>query len=231
MNGDDALAFANAVAGGTVFAFEVNPENLRRMRGDPRLSAANVHIVPLAVTNSNGEAPFFIVKADYSTINDARGQSSLLRRSEALECPDGVLVRTTRLDTFLASRALFDAPIALWIDVEGQTYEAIEGATGILRHVSLIHVEVETEPCIAPGQKLYAATKRLLRSLGFVEVATDRAHAWNQFNAVFVGRALSAPKALRVAGWVSAYRLRYVLGRSTRRLQSVVRSARRSLSE
>jgi FkbM family methyltransferase len=224
MNGDDALAFRAAMPQASVFAFEANPENLRQMQANAHLRKQNIQVVPLAATDYDGEGQFFVVKADYSTVNGERGQSSLHRRYGELEAPDGVVVRTTRLDSFLGGQRLADPRIALWTDVEGKAYEALRGAAGVLHHVQLVHVEVETEPCVALEQVLYPEIHALLHAARFIELGTDGQRGWNQFNAVFMRRDLSTPVALRVSKCVAAARLRFIVADAMRHTAWVKRT-------
>jgi len=133
MNGEDALAFRVASPRATIFAFEPNPENLRLMRADPALREHHIEVVPQAVTHSDGQAEFFVVTADYSTTNDWRGMSSLYRRPHEAELLIAVPVETTRLDTFFADKRSSGMRVGLWVDVEGKSYEAIEGASGMVK--------------------------------------------------------------------------------------------------
>jgi FkbM family methyltransferase len=229
MNGDDALSFRAALPDANIFAFEANPENLRRMQISIRLREENIRVVPLAITNYDGEAHFFVVAADYSTVNGARGQSSLYRRSGESGTSAAIVVKTARLDTFLGAERLSDARLALWIDVEGKAYEALEGAAGVIRHVQIIHVEVEAEPCIASDQRLHSETKALLRGSGFVEVGTDGPLAWDQFNALFVRSDLSTRLTLRVAKHVATAHVRSMLAGTVRRSRTLARDAARRL--
>jgi FkbM family methyltransferase len=208
MNGADALMFRNVLNAASIYAFEPNPENFRLMQADPALRQHNIRLVPFAATNYDGDAEFFLVKADYSSHHAWRGMSSLYRRSGGAELSAVIDVRTTRLDTFLADQSPHGARFALWIDTEGKAYEVIEGAVGIVEQVHLLHVEVETSPCIGSNQKLYPEVKALLHELGFVELATDQAHTQIQFNALFVRSKLPAAMQFRVSAWLALARLR-----------------------
>jgi len=212
MNGADALMFRDVLKQASIYAFEPNPENFRLMQADPALRQHNIRLVPFAATNYDGDAEFFLVKADYSSHHARRGMSSLYRRSEGAELSAVIDVRTTRLDTFLADETPHDARLALWIDTEGKAYEAIEGAIGVAAQVQLLHVEVETSPCIGSNQKLYPEVKALLREIGFVELATDQARTQIQFNALFVRSELPAGLRLRVKTWLALARLRRCVG-------------------
>ena len=193
MNGADARAFRRVLPGARVIAFEPNPMNLQSMRTDARLRERGIDVLPLAITNHDGEAPFFLVKADYAAAHDRRGMSSLYERVVP-ELRDGAIpARTARLDTVLARRnGEPSRRIAMWIDVEGKSFEAIQGAQGVLAETLLLHVEVETEPCIGPAQKLHSEVDALLEAEGFVQIARDRAAREPQFNALYVRRELSA---------------------------------------
>jgi FkbM family methyltransferase len=209
MDGADALMFRSVLNRASIYAFEPNPENFRLMQADPALRQHNIQLAPFAATNYDGVGEFFLVKADYSQPHHRRGMSSLHRRSEESQLSAVISVKTTRLDTFLADKHPPDARLALWIDVEGKGYEVIEGAAGIAGQVHLLHVEVETSPCIGSNQRLYPEVKALLEGLGFRELATDQAHTQIQLNALFVRRALPVGMRLRVSNWLARARLRH----------------------
>jgi FkbM family methyltransferase len=225
MNGQDALAFRVAAPSATIFAFEPNPENLRLMRADPALREQHIEVVPLAVTHSDGQAEFFVVRADYSTTNDWRGMSSLHRRPHQAELLTAVPVETTRLDTFLADKCSPGTRMGLWVDVEGKAYEAMEGASGLVKNIQLLHVEVDTSPYISADQKLYPEVHTLLRSMGFAEVATDGQHTSFQFNALFVRRDLSRAMQFKVKMCLAEGRLRFVITNTVRRAMRLFRRA------
>lgn len=218
MNGADALLFSAAAPGSSVYAFEPNPLNFRLMQANRAFQERNIQLVPLAATNYDGEAEFFLVEAEYSQLDPRRGMSSLFRRSDEWAPAAVVQVRTTRLDTFLADKCLADARLALWIDTEGAAYEVIEGLSGVADHVHLLHVEVETSPCIGSDQKLYPQVKSLLQRMGFTEVATDYPSSGIQFNALYVRSELSAGTKFRINAWLAGARLRYLLVRALSRL-------------
>ncbi len=218
MDGADALAFREAVPESSIYAFEANPLNLRLMRENPALRARNIQIVPLAVTNYDGGAEFFLVDADYSQPDYRRGMGSLYRRSGEWAPAAVVPVEATRLDTFLADKCPPNWALALWIDSEGMAYEVIEGMTGIADRVHLLHVEVETKPCIGRNQKLYADVKAQLWRLGFTELATDQTKLQSQFNALFVRSKVSPVMRVRLTAWQVRAWLRYRLVRIIRRV-------------
>jgi FkbM family methyltransferase len=213
MNGADAVIFREAVPESRIYALEANPENFRLMSSDSALQERNIELVPLAATNYDGEADFFLVEAGDFQSSPRRGMSSLYRRSDPRAPTTSVVrVKTARLDTYLADKCPTDARFALWIDVEGKAYEVIEGLSGVARQVYLLHVEVETSPCISPDQKLYPQVKTLLQRLGFAELATDLARSDSQFNTLFVRRKLPTGMQFRVTALLARACVRYIIG-------------------
>jgi FkbM family methyltransferase len=218
MNGADALVFRNAIPESIIFAFEPNPGNFQLMLADRALKASDIHLVPMAVSDHDGEAEFFLVDADYSEVNHFRGMSSLYRRSNQYSPAAVVPVKTTRLDTFLADKGLSGARLALWIDAEGKAYEVLDGASGISAQVCFIHVEVENAPCINSSQKLYAEVQALSHQLGFVAVATDQPPGDPQLNVLLIRRELLARMRFRIGVWLARAWLRRQLLRFIRRI-------------
>lgn len=234
MDGTDALACRVAVPNARIYAFEVNPDNLQEMWSNRALRERQVELVPLAISDQDGRADFYVVEAANRGVG-LRGMSSLYRRpaSPYFETRT-VNIETARLDTFLHARNEAGRPLALWIDVEGKSYEVLQGARGVWGDVRLVHVEVEAEPCIAPGQVLYPQVRSLLLSLGLQELGIDRIRP-AQFNALFIERELLARFRLRVAAWwaLAWLRQRAVVARFRlrRSLLAAYQSARTSVRQ
>ncbi len=214
MNGAEALTFGVAAPRSTVYAFEPNPRNFQWMQAHCFSPQRNIQLSPLAVSDHDGEAEFFLVEADCTSGEPLCGMGSLYHRAEPYSPAQTIKVRTTRLDTFLEHRCPPDARLALWIDAEGKAYEVIEGLGNRAGNVQVIHVEVETIHCIEAKQKLYPAVRTQLRRLGFTEVATDLARDRAQFNAVFARVDRSASGYCQLAAWLLAARFRYLMVRS-----------------
>jgi FkbM family methyltransferase len=187
MDGRDALRFRRALPTAGVIALEPNPRNFALMQADERLRQRNIRILPLAASDRDSEAPFFVVDVEYVAKRNLarRGMSSLHRRPDSTRLKEVVQVRTIRLDSLLAHEH-YPGPLALWIDTEGMAFETVSGATGVLGRTVLVHVEVETIPCIGADQSLFPAVERVLLDAGFALLATDDAITMPQFNALFV---------------------------------------------
>jgi FkbM family methyltransferase len=224
LNGDEALAFRAVLPRAALFAFEASPENLGRMCADPALRRNDIEIVSSAVTNFDGGAEFFIVDADDSAPDERQGMSSLHKRPDLGRIRSrAVPVKTTRLDTFFRARLPPDLRLALWIDVEGRAYEVIEGLGALASRVHLLHVEVETEPCIAPGQRLYPEVLALLEARGFRELAVDGDRDAEQFNALFVRMEMPAETLRQVERQHRFARARLLVAGT---LRKVIRAAK-----
>lgn len=214
MNGAEAVTFSLAAPRSTVYAFEPNPRNFQWMQAHCSSPQRNIQLSPLAVSDHDGEAEFFLVEADHTGGEPLCGMGSLYRRTEPYSPTHTVNVGTTRLDTFLEHRCAPDARLALWIDAEGKAYEVIEGLGNRARNVQVIHVEVETSHWISTEQKLYPAIRSQLQRLGFTEVATDLARDRAQFNAVFARVDRSASGYCQLAACLLGARIRYLMVRS-----------------
>lgn len=216
MDGADALRFRRARADARIYALEPNPENYRRMAENPHLRAQRIEVAAVAASDSDGEGEFFLVAADYSTSNARRGMASLLRRSGEWAPIAVTRVTTARVDTFLRERDGADGTIALWIDAEGMAHQVVMGAAHCASNIHLVHVEVETEPCVSAEQTLYPQVHELLTRLGFRLLATDQHPSRPQFNALFIRQGLQS--LVRVRVYLGCERLRYLLVLALRRL-------------
>ena len=218
MDGADALRFRRALPAAEVIAFEPNPRNFELMETDSRLERQRIKLLPLAVSDREGEAPFFVVAAQYARNRDVprRGMSSLHRRADGSTLAETVRVPTVRLDRALRADSRGRRRVALWIDAEGMAYEAIAGAASVLDRTEMLHVEVETAPCIGADQRLFPAVEGLLSEAGFALLATDQPRTATQFNALFVRAERLLQKATEI-GWHAA------TGRLHRCLRQAVR--------
>jgi hypothetical protein len=87
-------------------------------------------------------------------------------------------------------------------------YEVISGADGILANTRMLHVEVETAPCIGSRQRLFAEVRRYLEQAGFELLATDQPLEQIQFNALFVRADFLRRHSVAIGGWLTVAWLR-----------------------
>lgn len=161
-----------------VYAFEPLPRNLGFLREHVRMNdAANVHVLPLAVSDRAGTARFAAAE------NPAMG---------GLSDRGGIEVETATLD---ALRATLPAPSFIKMDIEGGEYAALTGAMAVLR---------QDAPKIllsAHGFEQHQRCSELLRGLGYeLETLVDGSADGNYVllaTAAYAGAAASGPRSSR----------------------------------
>lgn len=194
-DGFQALRFSRTTA--RVAALEPNPRNVALMTDDPALRAAGVEIFPLAAWNEDRVIGFNLVNVAIHATDDWRNQiSSILPRSDYSFETQQVQVSAVRLDTFVDRMLASESEaIALWIDVEGVGFEALEGVQGIYRRVVAVHIEVETDSAWS-GQHLLPDIKRLAKSYGLSPVG--RSAGTTQFDIVLLNDTLRSRRRTTV---------------------------------
>lgn len=207
--------------GARVIALEANPVNFGALAGDASLAAAGIELFNYAAWNRDEELTFNVVDA---TARDAEWRNmigSIRERTANFRFASRpVRVRGVRLDTLVTDVLAEPAStIALWIDVEGAAYEALEGIDGIRDRVCLVHVEVETR-AFWEGQRLWPDIDALMGRFGFSPIA--RRPGGEQFDVLFVndrwlGRSRAAVGGITLLAWA---RLR--AGRARNKLRSLM---------
>ena len=123
----------------------------------------------LAAGNENKEVAFNAVTIDSENL----GMSSMLDRDDRYPSYDVFYEPTTvlsvRMDTFCADNEINSIDL-LKIDVEGNSYEVLEGFGDMIWNVKCIHIECEHEP-VWKGQKLYSDVEQYLLGKGFIPVS------------------------------------------------------------
>lgn len=169
LDGHDSLRFRQLLPNALIIAFEANPRLFRKMNSDKILEKGRIEIVNKAVSNKNGAVDFYVEQI--SGGGDWRkGISSLRKRINGSLGLTKVKVPAIRLDRFVEKFDKNASRLALWIDVEGGSYEVLEGIVGIKSRVSVMHSEVEVKE-IWQGQKLEKDVEYLMGKMGFIKLA------------------------------------------------------------
>ena len=138
----------------------------------------NYNVYNVAASNENGEVEFLSVVSDNELL---RGISSIKKsyHVDNLEYQKNT-VKSIRLDTF-------DFQIDLMkIDVEGHSYEVLEGLGDKIKQVKAIQIETEEKVCFE-NQKIDSEINKYLLDLGFSLVNKER--CWDlQFDCMYVNR-------------------------------------------
>lgn len=95
--------------------------------------------------------------------------------------------KTRQVDCFRLDSIFLVAPDMMKIDVEGATYEVLEGLGNLLSDVKIMHIETEDYPFFK-GQKLHGEVAKLLHDAGFTMVRQSRVRIaqGHQFDSVWV---------------------------------------------
>jgi FkbM family methyltransferase len=125
-----------------VFAFEPNWALARQIMA----CAANFVVLPMAVSDKDGIAEFFIC-ADDTSSSLAPMEESGLEHWKDLDTTvqRQAIVPTIRLDTFLRAAGLHTVDY-LKVDAEGLDLRVVESAGGRLKDIRKIKLEVDTNP-------------------------------------------------------------------------------------
>lgn len=215
-----------------VIAFEADPNTFALLKQRKTLQQPRIELVHAAVSSRSGMTSFNII-GDKVTGHWRAGGSSLLFRSEkglrvAREISQET-VKAVTLSEFLASPPNTKGNIALWIDVEGASYEVVRGMTQVASRVAFLQLEVEEVP-YWEGEKLKPEIAKELAGLGFVELAHGPGL---QHDAIFINTRDLGPlsrlkvqvvvAAALISGWLAA-----AFRKSRRLLNKYVRKAAQS---
>lgn len=177
-----------------VFAFEPNWALARQIMA----RAANFVVLPMAVSDTDGIAEFFISSCD--------GSSSLVRMEESglshwedldLTVRSTALVPTIRLDTFMRLCDLSRIDY-LKVDAEGTDLTVVQSAGNRLKDIGEIKLEVD----IAPDRLYQGAPSRdqvvdFMESKGFKLTDTEVQNDGRQENLTFVKAPAAMGKACK----------------------------------
>lgn len=165
-----------------VFAFEPNWVLARQIMA----RAANFVVLPMAVSDSDGYADFFI--------NSCDGSSSLVRMAESgvahwkdfdYTVRSKVVVQTIRLDTFMKLADLQKVEY-LKVDAEGVDLRAIKSAGDRLKDIKRVTLEVDIAPdTLYQGAPRHDEVVDFMAKSGFELVGSDFQNAHRQENLTF----------------------------------------------
>ncbi len=170
MDGADSKRFRSLLRDADLVAFEANPNNFRLMEADKDIHDKRIRVINQLVSGSQGIQSFYIQRPEKEAPGLNRGTSSALPRTESGMRNEEVQVASVRIDSFITQNYPQSSKVAMWVDVEGFAYEALESMSGCAENIKLIHVEVETSECW-PGQKLEPDVVGLLQRMGFILLA------------------------------------------------------------
>lgn len=160
-DGDDAKRIGELFNADRVVAVEANPYCARRIER----SHPEIDLFDIAITNRNGPVDFWAVDHHYGDI--LLGQSSTLYKQSYQGIAKHLRVIGMTMDDFVDLADIRSIEV-LKIDVEGATYQVLEGFRR-MRITRLVHLESE-HVSFWEGQRLYEDTRDLMLSYGYEEV-------------------------------------------------------------
>jgi FkbM family methyltransferase len=165
-----------------VFAFEPNWNLARRIMG----RAANFVVLPMAVSDTDGFAEFYINSNDASSSLVAMEDSGLAHWKDLdLTVQSKIVVPTIRLDTFMKLSDLGGID-HLKVDAEGVDLKVVQSAGDRLKDIREIKLEVD----VAPDRLYQGAPHRdevigFMRGRGFSHIHTETQNDGRQENLTF----------------------------------------------
>jgi FkbM family methyltransferase len=177
--GEDTLWMSQLWPQGKIYAFEPSPESFAALQ----IVAAkndNVTATQVALSNTKGEFLFYL----------AGGASSLLRPQDSFntdyfhsDLDHPITVQVTTLDEWANNNSV-SAIDFLWLDMEGNELNALQGAFNSLKNVKLIYTEVNLqrfwENCV-----MYDELTSWMNDHGFIEIWSDIQPHWHG-NVLFI---------------------------------------------
>lgn len=174
-----SIAFLKNLDDSTALAIEANP--LTYKQKTILAEQENLKTLNIGLGSKEGVLPF-----NFPKDNNTAGQASFIKRPNTeYDCID---VNVKPLDEVINTYYKEDTNLALWVDVEGLSYEVLLGAENTLEQCSLIKVEVETYE-LWKDQKTFSSTDKLLRDNGFCAVLRDFEYE-GQFNVLYIKNSL-----------------------------------------
>jgi FkbM family methyltransferase len=136
-DGDDASYLAKMLSADTVVCFDANPLAVN----DTKNNYPEFMVIETALSDYDGEGVFTQIVSERE---DYAGSSSL---TNVREWPDAELnqipVKVSRMDTLIESLEL-PIPDIIKVDLEGYSYEFLQGLGKYLHEVKVLHLETET---------------------------------------------------------------------------------------
>lgn len=160
-DGHNAKDMASIFNARRVITIEANPD----CHADIESSYPEFENYNLAISNKSGIIDFYKVGHEHG--ETLLGQSSLLYKSSYDKIATKIQVPALTMDAFVEKRGIGSIE-CMKIDVEGATYEVLEGFSKI-RMTRLLHIESEHFE-FWQGQKLYDDTAAFMAEAGYEQV-------------------------------------------------------------
>ena len=177
--GEDTQWMAQMWPQGKIYSFEPSPISFAELQ-KIAAQANNIRAFQCALSNKKGEFLFYL----------AGGASSLLRPQDSFntdyfhsDLNHPITVQAITLDEWAHDNGVNTIDF-LWLDMEGNELNALQGAPDSLKNVKLIYTEVNLqrfwENCV-----MYDELKAWMEEHGFMEIWSDITPDWHG-NVLFI---------------------------------------------
>ena len=176
--GEDSIRYSRRFPSARVFAFEPLPDNQHLISANlTRFAATNVELVPLALSDQQGEATFHVSSGRPRELfcgeewNYGNKSSSLLPPSGQdpmygwIEFREKIIVSTDTLESFCRTRRIERVDF-IHMDVQGAEHLVLAGAGSMLAQIGTLWMEVSDKE-LYQGQILRADMESFMRAHGF----------------------------------------------------------------
>jgi len=137
-DGDDAEFFRQHLGGKHIYAIDANPIAVK----ETKEKYPKFKIFETAVSNYNGTTSFVQIVSDSK---DEAGSSSMENYSFFESATYNTIeVSVTRMDSFIKNFVSQDVIDVVKVDIEGYTYEFLEGLGSYINSIKMLHLETET---------------------------------------------------------------------------------------
>lgn len=177
--GEDTLWMSQLWPQGKIYAFEPSPASFLELQ---KIAAQrhNITATQLALSNKKGQFAFYL----------AGGASSLLKPQDNFnndyfhsDLDHPIVVDVVILDEWIRDNNISKIDF-MWLDMEGNEINALEGALECLKNVKLIYTEVNLQK-FWHNCAMYDDIKSWMERHGFMEIWSDIVPHWHG-NALFI---------------------------------------------
>lgn len=190
-DGNDTRKMSLQWPQGVIHAFEPVPEIFQRLLNNTS-TLKNVHYHPLALSDHNGIAEFYVSERPNKP-GIASQAGSLHKPKERLSQSPLIFPRTTTVTTITLDQWAHDNNIRaidlLWLDTQGHELAILQAAPKMIQNIKVVLAEVSFIESYE-GQPLYDDVVAWMIEHGFEQVARDFVDTTSFFfgNALFVKR-------------------------------------------
>lgn len=177
--GEDTEWMSEMWPQGRIYSFEPSPDSFAELQ-KVAAKSNNVSAIPLALSNKKGEFPFYLAGGASSLLKPHHVYNAVYFHSD-VDRP--IMVQAVTLDQWALDNNIKNIDF-LWLDMEGNELNALQGALNILKTVKLIYTEVNLQT-FWNGCVLYHELKAWMNKQGFSEIWADITPDWHG-NVLFI---------------------------------------------